>query len=63
MTAIGESSLTTQSYCGPAGVTFTSEELLILWKLLCLNPTGENATIRYKIKQFLERDAPSSTGR
>jgi hypothetical protein len=41
-------------YAGPATVTFTPDELLILWADLSRAPTAENASIREKIKAWLE---------
>lgn len=42
------------TYAGPAGVILTPDELLILWADLCRIPTAQNASIREKIKAWLE---------
>lgn len=44
----------TTCYTGPAGVHFTPDELLVLWADLSRIPTAENASIRNKIKAWLE---------
>lgn len=43
------------SYEGPAGVHFTPEELLEIWRALSLIPTADNASARSKVKRFLEQ--------
>jgi hypothetical protein len=45
---------TTLIYSGPAGVTFTPDELLIIWSDLTRIPTAENDEIRRRIHQYLE---------
>lgn len=44
----------TVGYSGPAGVVFTPDDLLEIWRQLCLHPTPETERIRDKIKHCLE---------
>lgn len=49
-------------YEGPAGVVLTPDEILITWKYLCLNPTAENASVRKKATDYLEKRGDIADG-
>lgn len=44
------------AYAGPAGLVLTRDECLVLWALLERCATAENASIREKLKKYLEAD-------
>ena len=48
-------------YTGPAGVVFSPDELLIIWKYLATQPTEENRVIRDRVKRYLEERASCPT--